>query len=160
MTFWNKLTVPTQDEYLDVEYINPAEAYRRQADAINLAAPLYAELEVVDAQLSRASRVERELTRRILAQAMKGMKGVQTRTNELIDAFVLAEAERFRMDDGTVKDVRHHLLKMRRRIERLQVRKDKLERRLKAIQMVADYCDRIMNWAKHEARLEVTSRRS
>lgn len=152
--FWGRLHLPTQDQHNDVEYVNPAEAYRKQVDAINLSSPLFAELEVVDALLKKTKRIENELTRRLLSQGMDGMKGVQTRTNDLVDAYVLAAAQTFRTDSNTIKDVSMLLLKLRRRASALETRKDKLERRIKSIQQMADYCDRIMNWAKFSAKLE------
>lgn len=155
---WHKLTIPTQTEYEDVEYVNPAEAYRKQVDAINLSAPVYAELETVDAWLARARRIEREVVRRVLAQEMNNIKGTQTRNSDMVDAFVLASAEFLEMEPGQpTKDARPFLLKIRRRIERLEARKETLERRLKAIQNMADWCDRILNWCKFEAKLSLSA---
>jgi hypothetical protein len=154
MEFWDKLTLPTQDTYDDIEYVNPAEAYKRQVNAINLSSPLYAELELVSAWLGRAKRIEREITRRVLAQEMSNLKGTQTRTNDLVDAFILSASADFQIGNK-IKDIRPFLIKLRRKIDRLEVSKEKLERRLKAIEKMADRCDIILNWNKHEAKLEL-----
>lgn len=154
MGWWDSLKVPTQDQFDDIEYVNPAEAFRRQADAINLSSPLYEELETVEAWLTRARSIEKELIRRILAQNMTGLKSVQTRTNDLVDAFVLDAATRYQVA-GETKDISDSLLKLRRRIERYEGRKVRCERRLRAIQGMADRCEAILNWHKFAARLEV-----
>lgn len=151
--FWNRLYVPIQDEDLNVEAINPAEAYRRQAEAVNLSAPIYAELEVVDSLLRKAEHLESELTRVVLAHHMDSLKSVQTRTNDLVDAFVLSAAASVPIN-GKYRDLRPHLLKIRRRIARLTARKSKLERRLKAIEYTTDRLDSVLNWNKFIGRLE------
>jgi hypothetical protein len=161
MGWWDQLQIPIRpddDELSDIEVINPAEAYRRQALAINLSGPLYAELELTDLWLRKAKRIESEIRRQILAQEMAGLKHTQTRTNDLVDAYILASAERFKSPTGKVKDIRPFLLRLRRRIERLEAQKERCERRLRALANMADYCDRILNWAKHEARLQLTQR--
>lgn len=152
---WSKLRIPTlpiDDDYLD--YVNPADAFKKQADAINMAAPLWEELEEVNIRLDKYTRLERELVRRILADNMSAMKGTQTRTSDLVDAFVLEAAKTFKTEEGE-KNVTRLLLRLRRNIEKMQSRKDLLERRLRAVEKVAEFCDRIMNWVKHEARLEM-----
>lgn len=152
-SFWDRIYVPIQTEDEDVEAINPAEAYRRQAEAVNLSAPIYAELEVVDSLLKKAEHFESELTRVVLAHHMDSLKSVQTRTNDLVDAFVLAAAEKVPIN-GQIRDLRQHLLKIRRRIARLEARKAKLERRLKAIEYTTDRLDSVLNWNKFLGRLE------
>jgi hypothetical protein len=152
--FWNEFRLPEQQEHGDVEIINPADAYRKQAVAINMSGPLYAGLEVVEARLRRARRIEAEIERRILAQEADSMKGTQTRTNELVDAFILAAAENF-LHKGQLKDVRQLLLKWRRRIDKLEAEKLKLERRLRALQQLAEICQKVLDFEKHLARLEL-----
>jgi hypothetical protein len=135
MTFsWDRLRIPVQEDLEDIEYINPAEAYRRQAVAINMASPLYAELEQVDAQLHKYDRIEKEVRRVILSRNINALKGTQTRTNEMIDAFVLEAAGDYEMANGTRKDIRLFLLKLRRKVSTLDARRDQLERRLVGFQ--------------------------
>lgn len=153
-SFWNKYNLPVQDQYIDVDSINPAEAYRRQADAINYSAPLYAELESLEHRLERVLRVEKELRTKILAQNMP-LPSTSTRTNDLVDAFVLNNAPHFRMEDGTIRDVSSTLMKFAREKSKLLLAINKTERRLKALESMAEKCDRILNWSKHEARLEL-----
>lgn len=152
--FWKMHHLPVQDDFIDVESINPAEAFRRQADAINYAAPLYDELEKAEYKLERVNRVEKELRTRILAQHIP-VPSASTRTTDLVDAFVLAKSKAFTMPDGTIKDVSESLLLLVRKQSKLELQVHKLQRRLRALEAMADKCDRIMNWAKHEARLEV-----
>lgn len=152
--FWKMHHLPVQDDFVDVESINPAEAFRRQADAINYAAPLYDGLEKAEYTLERVNRVEKELRTRILSQHIP-VPSASTRTTDLVDAFVLAKSKAFTMPDGTIKDVSESLLLLVRKKSKLELQVHKLQRRLRALEAMADKCDRIMNWAKHEARLEV-----
>jgi hypothetical protein len=152
--FWDQYYLPEQNDRDDVEIINPAEAFRKQAVSVNLSGPIYAELEVVEAQLRRVQRAEAELQRRILAQQMDDLKGTQTRTNELVDAYVLSAAENFQLE-GRIRDVRRFVLRWRRRADRLQGRKALLERRLRALSSLAEICENVLNWDKHQARLEL-----
>lgn len=155
MSFWESLVLPTQDRYDDVEYANPADAYRLQIDAINTSSKLYAELEQVDEQLRKAELLEKEVVRAVLAQNMAEMKGTQTRTNDLVDAFVYAAAAHYKTAEGVEVNLQPRLRKIRRRITKLEHQKDLLERRLRAVNTVADICDRVLNWNKHLARLEL-----
>jgi hypothetical protein len=153
--FWDNYYIPVQAEDVSVEPINPADAYRRQVQAINASGPLYAELEVIESRLSRLLAFEKGLARQVLAQNMDSLKGTQTRTGDLVDAFVLAAGETFE-HGGLLKDVRPKLLKARQRIEAMERRKLVIEKRLKALDKLVDVCENVLNWAKHEARLELT----
>jgi hypothetical protein len=152
--FWSEINIPEQNEFVGADVVNPADAFRKQALVVNLSGPIYAELELVDRQLRKVDAAEKELIRRILAQQIDTINGTKTRTTDLIDAFVLASAEFFVQDNET-KDVRPYLIKWRRRISTLEARKAKLERRLKALLQMADAADRILNWDKHLAKLEL-----
>lgn len=152
--FWLKYNIPVQDEYLELDSLNPADAYRKQADAINYAAPLYEYLEHIDFQLERVVRIEKELRSRILAQNMP-LPSSSTRTNELIDAFILNKSIVYITESGEIKDISNFLLKVSRKKSKLEYEKSKTERRLRALESMADKCDSILNWNKHEARLEL-----
>lgn len=152
--FWKQYKLPVQDAYFEVEEINPAEAFRRQADAINSAGPIYAEMEHLEARLYRISTVERELRTRVLAQNIGRIKST-FRSAELIDALILDAAVTFIMPNGQIRDVGENLLKLARRRLELESRLRRLNKRLQALESMADKCDRILNWAKHEARLEL-----
>lgn len=152
--FWRSYTLPVQDEILELEEINPAEAFRRQADAINLAGPLYAELEHLRSRYTRVFKILKELRDRILSQNMPVPSG-STRTNELVDAFIYSCAKDFVMPTGIKRDVSEDLFKLARKKLDLEFQITKAEGRLRALELMADKCDRIMNWAKHEARLEL-----
>lgn len=154
MSFWDKLNLPTQDLFDDIEYVNPNDAYRLQIDVLNKSSELYAELEEVDQKLQKAEAVEKELVRAILAQKMDDMKGTQTRTNDLVDAFVYAAAANYVTEEGETVNLQPKLRRLRRKIIILQDRKNKVERRIRALSTAADICDRILNWNKHLARLE------
>lgn len=155
MDFWNNYYIPVQDENPEAESINPADAFRRQAEVINFSGPLYAELEVVEAQLKRAQRVEDELKRRILAQGMADLSGTKTRTSDLVDAYVFTLAEWFELN-GITRDIRPQLLRLRRRISRLEVKRDKIQRRLRALADMAETCQKTLDWVKHSDRLELS----
>ena len=152
--FWKKYNLPVQDEFIDLDTINPAEAYRRQADAINYAAPLYDELEHLENMLERVQRVEKELRTKVLSQNMP-LPSSSTRTNELIDAFILNCATHFKLQNGETKDVTDILLNLIRRKFKLEHKKAIVERRLRALESMAQRCEAILNWKKHEARLEL-----
>ena len=152
--FWNKYHVPVQDEIFGVENINPAEAYRRQAEAINLSGPIYAELEVVEKKLARVVQVEKELRSRILAQNMDRINST-LRGSELLDAFLLEAAQDFLMPDGTFRNVSENLVTLARRRQKYELQRSQLMRRITAIEDMAEKCNRILNWAKHEARIEL-----
>lgn len=152
--FWTRVHyLPTQTDFLDLEEVNPAEAYRRQAVAINEAGPLYAELETVEEKLGRIDRALNSVKKRILSQNMP-VPSSSTRNNDLVDAFVLHCSKTYENSKGDVVDVSEKLIRMERHKSILESRRDKLSRRIRAIESMADKCDRIMNWAKHEARLE------
>ena len=153
-SFWKKYEMPTQEDFFDVEEINPAEAYRRQADAINLSGPIYAELESIEAKLARVVRVEKELRIRVLSQNIDRVNST-LRSAELLDAFLVDAAQDFIMPDGVLRNVSEDLLILLRRRQKYEVRVKKLVRRISALEAMADKCDRILNWAKHQARLEL-----
>jgi hypothetical protein len=152
--FWKKYELPTQDDFFNIEEINPAEAYRRQADAINLSGPIYAKLEQVEASLGRVVRVEKELRSRILSQNIDRVNST-LRGAELLDAFLLDAAREFIMPDGSLKDVSEELSRLSRRRQKYETLRAKLLRRIAALDSMADKCDRILNWAKHQARVEL-----
>lgn len=152
--FWNNYTLPTQDSFLDIEEINPAEAYRRQADAINLSGPIYAEIERLDARFYRISRVEKELRTRILAQNITNIKST-FRSSELLDAFIVHSAQKYVTDEGEIKDVSETVIRLGKRRQELDAKLKRLNKRIAALESMADKCDRILNWAKHQARLEL-----
>lgn len=152
--FWSNYTLPTQDEIFGIEEINPAEAYRRQADAINLSGPVYAELERVEALLGRVIRVEKELRARVLSQNISRINST-LRGSEILDAFLLEAAVDFEMPDGSIRDVSENLVTLARRRQKYDSARAKLIRRITALDSMADKCDRILNWAKHEARMEL-----
>lgn len=152
--FWTRVHVlPTQDDFLDVENVNPADAYRKQADAINESGPLYAQLESLEQRLQRVDLVYKELRTKVLAQSMP-VPSSSTRTNDLVDAFILSQAKIFKTKEGMIKDISEMLVNLEKRKLKLEGEIAKVNRRLRAIEALADKCDRIMNWAKHEARLE------
>lgn len=151
---WGKYSIPVQDDFLDVENINPAEAYRRQAWAINVSGPLFAELEQVDDQLSSIRTKEKRLRTKILSQNMP-LPSTSTRTNDLVDAFIYNKAENYSNEEGEIHDLRPYIDSMQKEIAVLENRRSTLERRLKAVEGMADKCDRIMNFAKHQARIEL-----
>lgn len=152
--FWIRVhSLPVQDDFLDLEEINPADAYRKQAEAINAAGPLYAELESLENRFDRVNLTLKEIRGKLLSQNMP-LSSTATRTSELVDAFVLSAAENYRDEQGEIKNVQNSLLRMERLRGKLETRIAQVTRRLRAIEAMADKCDRIMNWAKHEARLE------
>jgi len=152
--FWEKYTLPVQEDFFDVESINPAEAYRKQAEAINLSGPIYANIEIAEAQLGRIVRVEKELRSRILLQNYPVPANV--RNNELLNVYILESARSFITPEGYIRDVTEILLKLERRKQVLEEKIKKLWRRVQALDNMSEKCDRIMNWAKHEARMELT----
>jgi hypothetical protein len=152
--FWDKYYIPVQNELFDIEEINPAEAYRRQAEAINLSGPIYAEIESIKDKLSRVIRIEKELRSRVLAQNIDRINST-LRGAELLEAFLLDAAKDFMMPDGTIRDVSETLIRLARRKQKYEHRVSQLMRRISAIEAMADKCDRILNWAKHEARMEL-----
>lgn len=155
--FWKKIhRLPMQQDFLDMEEINPAEAYRKQAEAINVAGPLYAELESLENRLNRVTTTQKSLKSQILAQNMP-ISSTATRTNDLIDAFVLSAAKNFKDANGHTKDITDSMLNLEKLRSSLELRISQTARKLKALEDMADKCDRIMNWAKHEARLEYKS---
>lgn len=155
--FWLKVhSIPTQFDSYELEEINPAEAYRKQAEAINAAGPLYAELESLENRLHRVALTLQELRARILAQNMP-LSSTATRTTELVDSFVLHASTSYKNSEGVTSDVSQSLLRMVRLKSSLELKISHVTRRLRAIESMADKCDRIMNWAKHEARLEYKS---
>ena len=151
--FWQKYVLPTQEDFFDVETINPAEAYRKQAEAINLSGPLYAKIETAEAQLGRIIRVEKEIRSRILLQSWPVPGSI--RTNELLNAYILENAENFITPDGYIRDAREFLLKLERRKQVLEADIKKFWRRIEALDAMTDKCDRVLNWAKHQARMEL-----
>lgn len=150
--FWEIYTIPVQEDVIGFEPINPADAYRKQADAINQAGPIHAELEVLEARLHRVETIETELKRRILAQNMP-LPSSSTRTTELVEAYILHKAEEYLSTDGTIKDVSGYLSRLHVRRAGLQRSINKLQKRLRALQAMAEKCDSILNWAKYEGRL-------
>lgn len=153
-SFWDMYKLPIQRDFLDVEEINPIEAFRRQADAINFAGPLYAELEVLDARMYRVSKIYKELRDRVLSQNMP-VPSSSTRTTDLVDAFILKCSHEFVTSNGEIKDISNNLLKLFRRKCKLEFKINRIERRLRALESMADKCDRVMNWAKFQARTEL-----
>lgn len=157
--FWEKVYyLPVQHNRDDVESISLAEAYKAQAEVINRSGPLYAKLEKIQRALDKALWQEEHLRRKILSVEMVKLKGTQTRTSELVDAFVLHSAQAVEIK-GVVQDVRPGLEKLRKRIHTLRSKKEETERRIRALEKYADACDRILNWAKHEHRMELSLRR-
>ena len=155
--FWLKVhSLPTQFDLYELEEINPAEAYRKQAEAINAAGPLYAELESLENRLQRVSMTLKELRARILAQNMP-LSSTATRTTELVDSFVLSASYEYTNSEGVTRNISDSMMKMERLKGSLELKIAQVTRRLRAIESMADKCDRIMNWAKHEARLEYKS---
>lgn len=148
--------MPMQDEFIDLEEINPAEAYRKQAEAINAAGPLYAELESLENRYHRVSSTLKDLRSAILSQNMP-VPSSSTRTTDLVDAFILSCSKNYVTASGEIKDISSSLRKMEKLKYKLEYKISQVSRRLKAIEDMADKCDRIMNWAKHEARLEYKS---
>lgn len=148
--------LPTQDQFLDLEEINPAEAYRKQAEAINEAGPLYAELESLENRHHRVQSTLKDLRSEVLSQNMP-VPSSSTRTTDLVDAFILSCSKNYKSPTGETKDISHSLRKMERVKSKLESRISQISRRLRAIEDMAEKCDRIMNWAKHEARLEYKS---
>jgi len=154
--FWKKYYIPLQTNFLEeFEDINPAEAYRRQAEVINMSGPIYAEIESLEARLHRVSKVENEIRTQILAQNLNNMKST-FRNSELIEAFILESAAQFYMPNGELRDVSVELIRMSRRRKNLEFKIKKLQKRIQALEAMADKCDKILNWAKHQARLEMT----
>jgi len=151
--FWEQYHLPSQEDYFDVEVINPAEAYRKQAEAINLSGPLYAEIEIAEAQLARILRVEKELRSRILLQNFPVPSTV--RNSELLNVYILENAKGFVTPDGYIRNVTETLLTLDRRKQKLETQIKRAWRRIQALDSMSDKCDRVMNWAKHQARMEL-----
>jgi chromosome segregation ATPase len=151
--FWKTYSLPIQDEFIDVDSVNVADAFRKQADAINMSGPIYAELEVLETRLERVLRIEKELKQKVLAQNMP-VHSASTRTNDLVDAFTLKCSETYEMADGSTKDISDMLVSLSRRRSKLEIRITHLQRRLKAIETMADRCSEIINYWKFTTRLE------
>jgi chromosome segregation ATPase len=152
--FWSDFNIPIQDIDESMESINPAEAYRRQAIVVNKSAPLYAELEEKEEQLTKYKKLEKELRSRVLSQNMP-VPSSSTRTNDLVDAFIISCSKKYVNSEGEETDVSENLLELSRNIITLEADITKLERRIRALESMADKCDRILNWQKFMGKVEI-----